>query len=175
MKISTSEHPAQSLDTGVTNSVYMLMGKHPNSHSILLLCQMLQLFKFISVTFMNTTLEHNPMSSKIHLYQVRTFCWLRYGQIKSQRVPFTTSDIFYQIIFTIFPPILFKHTPEFIEDALLPTLTKLCYVFKTARWQADTQWWLTGSKKVVNLKQHQNVTLGHGQRKRTTARDTVLF
>jgi len=27
MKTSTSEHPAQGLDTGVTNSVYMLMGK----------------------------------------------------------------------------------------------------------------------------------------------------
>lgn len=74
MKTSTFEHPAQSLDTGVTNSVYMLMGKPPNSHSILLLCQMLQLAKFIFVALINTTLEHNPMSSKIHLYQMRTFC-----------------------------------------------------------------------------------------------------
>lgn len=94
---------------------------------------------------------------------------------KSQRVPFPTSDIFYHIKFMIFPPILFKHTPEFIEDALLPTLTKYCYVFKTVRWQADTYRWLTGPKKVVNLRQHQNVILGHEQRKRTTTTDRVLF
>jgi hypothetical protein len=67
MKTSTSEHPAQSLDTSVTNSVHMLMGKLPNSHSVLLLRQMLQLVKFIFVAFINTTLEYNPMSSKIHL------------------------------------------------------------------------------------------------------------
>jgi hypothetical protein len=41
----------------------------------------------------------------------------------------------------IFPPALFKHTPEFTEeDVLLPTLTKFCDVFKTVRWQADTYW-----------------------------------
>jgi hypothetical protein len=68
MNTSNSEHPAQSLDTGVTNSAYMLLGKLPNSHSILLLCQTLQLVKFTFVAFIKTTLAHNPMSSKIHLY-----------------------------------------------------------------------------------------------------------
>jgi len=52
----------------VLQIVYMLLGKLPTSHSILLLYQMLQLVKFIFVAFINTTLAHNPMSSKIHLY-----------------------------------------------------------------------------------------------------------
>jgi hypothetical protein len=94
---------------------------------------------------------------------------------KSQRVPFTTSNIFYHTTFMIFPPILFKQMPEFIEDALLPTLTKYCYVFKSVSWQADTYRWLTGPKKVVNLRQHQNVIQGHDWRKWTTAPDRELF
>ena len=84
--------------------------------------------------------KHDPRTQSYVLKNSCIFKWadlvdLDMDKWKSQRVQFTTTDIFYQLIFTIFPPILFEHIPEFIhEDVVLPTLTKYCGVFKTVRW-----------------------------------------
>jgi hypothetical protein len=75
----------------------------------------------------------------------------------------------------IFLPILFKYTPEFIEeDVLLPTLTKFCDVIKTVKVAGRHILVTNRVRKAVNLKLHQNVILGHGQRNRSTATDTEL-
>jgi hypothetical protein len=78
--------------------------------------------------------KHNPRTHSYVIKNSRTPKWADFVDFdmdkwRSQRVQLTTSDIFYHIILMIFLPILFKYTPEFIEqDILFPTLINFCDV-----------------------------------------------